>query len=82
MWVRKMGIKVQKEMLAYIIKEHGDGKVAVLADKMGVSPKYVYRVLKDNIPVGNKFIKGLMELTGLSFSALFYYQEEDEENGS
>jgi len=79
----KMGIKVQKSMLEYILREHGGGKVAVLAEKMGVSPKYVYRVLKDNIPVGNKFIKGLMELTGLSFTALFYYSEEEEkENGN
>ena len=78
-----MGIKVQKSMLEYVLREHGDGKVAVLAEKMGVSPKYVYRVLKDNIPVGNKFIKGLMELTGLSFTALFYYSEEEEkENGN
>lgn len=52
-------------MLEYILKEHGDGKVS--------------RVLKDNIPVGNKFIKGLMELTGLSFTALFYYSEEEDE---
>ncbi len=78
-----MGIKVQRTMLEYILKEHGDGKVSILAEKMGVSPKYVYRVLKDNIPVGNKFIKGLMKLTGLGFSALFYYsEEEDEGNGS
>jgi len=78
-----MGIKVQKSMLEYILREHGGGKVAVLAEKMGVSPKYVYRVLKDNIPVGNKFIKGLKELTGLSFTALFYYSEEEEkENGN
>jgi len=82
-WVVKMGIKVQKTMLEYVLREHGDGKVAVLAEKMGVSPKYVYRVLKDNIPVGNKFIKKLMELTGLSFTALFYYSEEEEkENGN
>ena len=82
-WVVKMGIKVQKTMLEYVLREHGDGKVAVLAEKMGVSPKYVYRVLKDNIPVGNKFIKGLQELTGLSFTALFYYSEEEEkENGN
>lgn len=82
-WVMKMGIKVQKTMLEYVLREHGDGKVAVLAEKMGVSPKYVYRVLKDNIPVGNKFIKGLTRLTGLSFSALFYYPEEEEkENGN
>lgn len=78
-----MGIKVQKSMLEYVLREHGDGKVAVLAEKMGVSPKYVYRVLKDNISVGHKFIKGLMELTGLSFTALFYYSEEEEkENGN
>ena len=78
-----MGIKVQRTMLEYILKEHGDGKVSILAEKMGVSPKYVYRVLKDNIPVGNKFIKGLMKLTGLGFSALFYYSEEEEkENGN
>lgn len=82
-WVVKMGIKVQKTMLEYVLREHGGGKVAVLAEKMGVSPKYVYRVLKDNIPVGNKFIKGLMELMGLSFTALFYYSEEEEkENGN
>ena len=37
-----MGIKVQKTMLEYVLREHGDGKVAVLAEKMGVSPKYVY----------------------------------------
>jgi len=72
-----MGIKVQRTMLEYILKEHGDGKVSILAEKMGVSPKYVYRVLKDNIPVGNKFIKGLMKLTGLGFSALFYYSNDE-----
>ena len=72
-----MGIKVQRTMLEYILKEHGDGKVSILAEKMGVSPKYVYRVLKDNIPVGNKFIKGLMKLTGLGFSALFYYSYDE-----
>ncbi len=78
-----MGIKVQKSMLEYILREHGGGKVAVLAEKMGVSPKYIYQVLKHDISVGNKFIKGLMELTNLGFSALFYYsEEEDEGNGS
>lgn len=57
-----MGIKVQKSMLEYILKEHGNGKVAVLAEKMGVSPKYVYRVLKDNKKMETKE-KVLEELT-------------------
>jgi hypothetical protein len=81
--VREMGIKVQKSMLEYVLREYGSDKVSILAEKMGVSPKYIYQVLKHDISVGNKFIRGLMKLTNLSFSALFYYsEEEDEGNGS
>ena len=70
-----MGVKVQEKMLDYAIKEYGGGKIAPLAKKMGITPEYIYQVKNRNISVGNKFIKAFIELTGLSFSALFYYPE-------
>ena len=70
-----MGVKVQEKMLDYAIKEYGGGKIAPLAKKMGITPEYIYQVKNRNISVGNKFIKAFIELTGLSFSALFYYPD-------
>jgi len=73
-----MGVKVQKTMLSYILKEHGEGKILTAAKKIGVSPDYLYKVVNHDIPVGDRFIKGLMKLTGLDFSALFYYSEKED----
>jgi len=73
-----MGIKVQRKMLEYAVKEYGNGKISLLAKKMGISQSYIYKVLKYDIPIGNRFIKAFIELTGLSFSALFYYSEKED----
>lgn len=71
-----MSIKVQRSVLEYILSQYGEGKVSILAKKIGITPIYLYKVIRSDIPVGNKFIKGLMKLTNLSFSALFYYSEK------
>jgi len=71
-----MAIKVNQNMLGLAIKEHGNGKGSVLAKKMGVHKSYISKIRKHDKPVGGKFMKELMDITGFSFSTLFYYEEK------
>jgi len=74
-----MGIKVKREMLDLAINEYGSGKIKLLAKKMGISQSYIYQVIRQDIPVGNRFINSFMKLMRLSFSSLFYYEEDRKE---
>lgn len=67
-------IKVKEEQMRKIIQLHGG--VAETAKKAGITPQMVYYAIK-GVPVGNKFIRAFLKLTGLSWDALFYYDELD-----
>lgn len=73
-----MAIKVKKEMLDLAIKEYGEGKAYILAQKMGIHTSYISGIRKHNKPVGAKFIRKFMNIMRLSFDSLFYYEEEEE----
>lgn len=73
----KMGIKVYQDMLNLALKEYGEGKIDILAKKMGVHPSYIYKVRKHDVSVNKKFIKGMMSLMNLGFSSLFYYSNDE-----
>ena len=47
-----------------------------LAKELGVSRVYVQRILKEDLPVGAKFIEGLLELTKYTFDFLFYFDKK------
>jgi len=68
-------LKVNRTILEMVVKEKGG--VRKLASEAGLSPQYVYKVLKNDISVGRKFVRALKGVTNLPFSALFYYSDSE-----
>jgi Helix-turn-helix. len=65
-----MALKVRQEELKRIMKAR-NLNIDQLAKELGVSRVYVQRILKEDLPVGAKFIEGLLELTKYTFDFLF-----------
>ncbi|MEI6157524.1 MAG: hypothetical protein WCP87_04080 [Atribacterota bacterium] len=63
--------KVKMIMKLQDIKSNSD-----LARKMGVSKSYISMVLKKGKPVGQKFMSGLVNLSGMEAHELFYFDHE------
>ena len=70
-----MATFIRKEKLKTIMKSK-KFKVAELAIDIGVSRIYIYRIMNENLPVGPKFVEGLLKKTGYKFEELFYFAEE------
>lgn len=75
-----MALKVRQEELKRIMKAR-NLNIDQLAKELGVSRVYVQRILKEDLPVGAKFIEGLLELTKYTFDFLFYFDKKQPKVG-
>lgn len=66
---------VQKTKLQAILKSK-KYKPDKLAKELGVSRGYIYRILRENLPVGSKLIEWLLKEIGYKFEELFYFSDD------